>query len=58
MSTFVLVVFVLDSVVGEKQSAFIKGCHIFDNFIIAHQILHSLKHKKAGKMVLWFSCWI
>lgn len=40
---------VLDSVIGVYQGAFIQGRHIYDNLIVAHEILDTLKRKRVGK---------
>lgn len=37
---------ILPDIVSETQAAFIPGRNIMDNVIIAHEMLHSLKHQK------------
>lgn len=42
-----------DSIISPFQSAFILGCFIHDNVVIAHEVLHSLKTKPKGKVNHW-----
>lgn len=37
---------ILPAIVSETQVAFIPGGNIVDNVIIAHEMIHSLKHRK------------
>lgn len=39
----------MDIVVSDRQSAFIPGRLIFDNIMIAFEVMHYLKGKKVGK---------
>lgn len=48
---------VLDSIVREHQNSFIRGRQNYDNVIIAHEIMPTLKKKtidKYGYMILEF----
>ncbi|GAA0170020.1 hypothetical protein LIER_24375 [Lithospermum erythrorhizon] len=40
---------VLTRINSETQSAFLPGRIIFDNILIAHELLHDMSHKKGGK---------
>jgi hypothetical protein len=37
----------LSKIISSTQSSFIKGRSIHDNFILAHEIFHTMKHKKG-----------
>ena len=39
----------LNKVIGPFQSAFVNGRHISDNYIVAHEIIHSFKRNKNAK---------
>lgn len=39
----------LPDLISESQSGFIKGRSIADNFLIAHELMHSLKRRKKHK---------
>lgn len=41
----------LGRIVGPFQSAFIKDGSISNNYIVAHEILHSFKNKKKLKLM-------
>ena len=43
----------MDSIVGEEQSAFVRGRLITDNVLVAFESIHSMKRRKKGKN---FSC--
>lgn len=43
---------VMDSLVGQSQSAFIQGRQISDSILIANEVIHSLQSKKSVGMVL------
>lgn len=40
---------VIDKCIDSAQSAFVPGRLIFDNVILAYELLHTLKHKRVGK---------
>lgn len=40
----------MDSIISENQNAFVLGLLISDNILIAHELLHSLKNNKKGKI--------
>ncbi|KAA3467222.1 reverse transcriptase [Gossypium australe] len=40
---------ILGSCINKAQGVFILGRHIYDNVLIAYEVLHSLKMKKNGK---------
>ena len=40
---------IIEDIITPYQSAFIKGCLISDNLIIAHELLHTVKTKKKGR---------
>lgn len=39
---------ILNDIVGESQSAFIAGRSIFDNVIVTHEVIHSIKLRRKG----------
>uniref|UniRef100_A0A803Q724 Reverse transcriptase domain-containing protein n=1 Tax=Cannabis sativa TaxID=3483 RepID=A0A803Q724_CANSA len=41
---------VLDKVISPYQSAFVSGCVIFDNIVIAQEIIHAINSRKNGKL--------
>lgn len=41
---------IMDSIICGNQSAFVLGWLIFNNIIIVHELLHSLKKHKKGKV--------
>lgn len=49
---------VLDSVIGDHQGTFLKGQLIYDNIVVAHEILHTLRKKRTGKIGVWCLSWI
>ena len=42
---------VLEKVIGPFQTAFVEGRMISNNYIISHEILHSFKKKRKGKLM-------
>ena len=40
---------ILSLIISKAQSAFIKSKHISDNVLIAYEIIHAIKNKRAGR---------
>ena len=43
---------VLPQIIDESQSAFVQGRMIFDNIIVAHETMHSMKNRSYGRIGL------
>lgn len=43
----------LSNIISENQNAFIPGRMISDNFVIAHEVFHSLKARKRHASSIW-----
>ncbi|XP_057986580.1 uncharacterized protein LOC131171138 [Hevea brasiliensis] len=39
----------MNAIIGDEQSAFTKGQLIFDNILLGHELMHSLRLRKQGK---------
>ena len=41
---------ILPDIIDECQSAFVKGRMIFDNIMVAHETIHSMRSKETGRI--------
>ena len=44
--------FVMNSVIGENQMAFVNNRQILDSFVIAEEVIHSWRNDKVGGLVV------
>lgn len=40
---------IFSGLVDKAQAAFVSGCTIHDNVLIAFEVIHSMKNKRVGK---------